>query len=59
MHNAPRVVDFLRNGGTLNDLLASRGILAKRHRARPNLVLLKYNQIESPMGDPMVQDAPP
>lgn len=56
MHNAPRVVDFLRNGGTLNDLLTSRGILAKRHRSRPNLVLLKYNQIESPMGDPMVQE---
>ena len=56
MENAPRVVRFLRDGGTLADLLTSRGILAKRHNQHENLVLLKYNQIESPMADPMVQE---
>lgn len=53
---APKVVTFLRTEGTLADLLTSRGIIAKRHREHPNLVLLKYNQIESPMGDPLVQE---
>jgi len=52
----PHVVRFLRSGGTLNDLLTSRGIVAKRHRKHDNVVLLKYNQIESPMGDPIVQE---
>lgn len=55
MHT-PNVVRFLREGGTLNDLLTSRGITAKRHGAHANLVLLKYNQIESPMADPIVQE---
>lgn len=52
----PFVVTFLRSGGTLTDLLTTRGITAKRHGQHPNLVLLKYNQIESPMGDPIVQE---
>ena len=52
----PNVVAFLRGGGTLNDLLTTRGITAKRHGEHPSLVLLKYNQIESPMGDPIVQE---
>lgn len=52
----PKVVEFLRNGGTLADLLTSRGITAKRHGAHPNLVLLKYNQIKSPMSDAIVQE---
>lgn len=54
--NLPHIVQFLRAGGTLNDLLISRGITTKRHRQYENLVLLKYNQIESPMSDPLVQE---
>ena len=54
--NTPLVVRFLRDGGTLADLLTSRGITTKRHGAHGNLVLLKYNQIESPMADPLVQE---
>lgn len=52
----PLVVQYLRSGGTLADLLATRGINAKRHNQYDNLVLLKYDQIESPMGDPIVQE---
>ena len=50
------VQQFLQNGGTLADLESRYGIDAKRHGKYPNLVLLKYNQIESPMGEPIVQE---
>lgn len=46
---------FLRNGGTLDQLQAQYHLLIKRGTKHPNLVLLKYHQIESPMGDPLVQ----
>ncbi len=52
----PLVVKFLRDGGTLNDLLTTRGINSKRHKRYSNLVLLKYDQTESPMGDPIVRE---
>jgi len=54
--NAPLVVQFLRNGGTLADLASKLGITSKRHSKYPNLVLLKYDQLESPMGDPIVRE---
>ena len=54
--NAPLVVQFLRSGGTIADLASTRGITSKRHNKYSNLVLLKYNQIESPMGDPIVRE---
>lgn len=50
------VQKYLRDGGSLEDLATLLGITAKRHNAHHNLVLLKYNQIESPMGDPIVQE---
>lgn len=56
LQNPPNVVRFLRDGGTLDSLLTSRGITAKRHGAHPNVVLLKYNQIASPMLDPLVRE---
>lgn len=56
LQNLPNVVRFLRDGGTLDNLLTTRGIIAKRHGQHSNLVLLKYNQIASPMEDPMVQE---
>lgn len=56
LETLPLVVRFLRDGGTLDNLLTTRGILAKRHRRHENLVLLKYNQIASPMEDPIVQE---
>lgn len=46
---------FLRNGGTLSDLESKYAIKHNRHEQHPNLVQLKYNQIESPMGEPLVR----
>lgn len=48
------VQKFLRDGGTLANLQASYAIKAKRHGEYPNLVLLKYDQIESPFSEPIV-----
>lgn len=47
---------FLREGGTLEDLRTRYGVEAKRHLTFPNLVQLKYNQIASPMAEPIVQE---
>lgn len=51
------IQDFLRNGGTLNELHARYAIDATRHKTYPNLVLLKYNQLESPFAEKIVQEA--
>lgn len=48
------VCDFIREHG-LEALQERTSVKAVRHETHPNLVLLKYNQIESPMGDPLVQ----
>lgn len=50
------IQEYLRNGGTLEELSTTLGITAKRHNKYNNLVLFKYNQIESPMGNPIVQE---
>jgi hypothetical protein len=51
---------FLRDSGTTEaklDFLKSRyGITARRHKEHPQLVLLKYNQIESPFAEPLVRE---
>lgn len=47
---------FLLNGGTLADLTSRYGIEVRRHGTIPNLVQLKYNQIKSPMHEPIVQE---
>lgn len=54
--NAPAVVDFLRSGGTLEELAARYFIKAARHKGRPNLILLKYDQINSPFAEPIVRE---
>ncbi len=38
------------------DLTAKYGIAVRRHPRYNNLVLFKYSQIESPMGEPIVQE---
>jgi hypothetical protein len=48
------VQEYLRQHG-LEALQAQYAIKAKRHTQYPNLVLLKYSQIDSPMGEPIVQ----
>lgn len=47
--------EFLRAGGTLEQLLDKYGIKAKRHGTYTNLVMLKYDQINSPMEEKIVQ----
>lgn len=56
MNLTPEVSYYLRNGGTLDQLLKDYAIKATRHKQYPNLVLLKYNQIDSPMQHRLVQE---
>jgi len=49
-----RVDEFLRRDG-LERLVERTKVKTVRHPRYPNLVLLKYNMIESPMADPLVQ----
>lgn len=51
-----QIQEYLRKGGTLEELSTTLGITAKRHNKYNNLVLFKYNQIESPMANPIVQE---
>ncbi len=48
-------VRFLREHG-LDAIVEKFSLLNKRHTRYPNLVLLKYNQIESPMGERISQE---
>ncbi len=50
------VQEFLRTGGTLAALAEQYAIKAVRHKAYPNLVLLKYSQIASDMSLRVVQE---
>jgi hypothetical protein len=47
--------EFLRNGGTLQDLKDRYGIAARIDETE-GLVCLNYSMIESPMGEPIVQE---
>lgn len=51
----PLLVQQYLAAHTLADLQSAYGITAKRHGEYPNLVFLKYNQITSPLGEPIVQ----
>lgn len=48
---------FLRNGGTISELKERYAIDATRHKLYQNLILLKYNQLESPFHEKIVQEA--
>lgn len=50
------VQKMLRTGTTLDDLASSLFIKSRRHKDHQNLVLLKYDQIQSPMANPVVQE---
>lgn len=50
------VQKFLRSGGTLEDLTNKFAISVSRHPKYNNLVLLKYDQIESPFAEEIVRD---
>lgn len=51
-----QVQKFLREGASLDDLKARYAIVATRHKTYPNLVLLKYDQLESPFAEEIVQE---
>jgi hypothetical protein len=48
-------VQYLRSGKSLADLEAQYAIKHRRHSRHPNLVLLKYNQVFSPMAETIVR----
>lgn len=50
------VQEFLCGGGSLQELENKLAIKHKRHNKYPHILSLKYNQIDSPMGDPIVQE---
>lgn len=50
------LIDYIQRHG-LQNLCDTYHIKAKRHAVHTNLVLLKYDQIESPMGERIVQQA--
>lgn len=56
MHPPLLIQAALRSGTTLDDLATEYGIKARRHGEIPNLVLLKYDQIASPMASPLVRE---
>lgn len=47
---------YLRSGKTLEDLTNDYGVKNRRHSKYPNLVCLKYDMINSPMGEEIVQE---
>lgn len=49
------IQDYLRSGGTLEDLASTRLVKARRHGRYDNLVLLKYG-IEADFHDPLVRE---
>lgn len=49
------VQDYLREKG-IDSLVAEFAIDVRRHQQYPNLVLFKYSMIDSPMGNPVVQE---
>ncbi|HEV8658923.1 MAG TPA: RNA ligase [Thermoanaerobaculia bacterium] len=46
----------LRAGVTYEELLAKYAIKHRRHGAHPNLVLLKYHQVDSPFAEKLVRE---
>src|SRR5580704_18173365 len=47
---------FLRSSNSIEDLESKFAIAAKRHNTYPNLVLFKYNQIDSPFSEQIVRE---
>lgn len=48
---------YLHNGGSLKELTAKYAIAVKQDVEYPNLYLFKYSQIDSPMGESIVQES--
>lgn len=50
------IQSFLRAGGTFAELTERFAIKHRRHGLHPELVLFKYDQIESPFAEPLVRE---
>lgn len=50
------IQSFLREGGTPESLLDKYKVTSSRHDKYNNLVLFKYDMVDSPMGEPIVQE---
>jgi hypothetical protein len=50
-----KIQEFLRSG-SIGDLGIKYGIKSRSHTSHPNLISFKYGQIDSPLGDPLVQE---
>lgn len=50
------IQSYLRNESTLATLLDKYAIKARRHQQFPNLICLKYSQIDSPFAEPIVRE---
>lgn len=57
MQNLTQLQEFLLAGNAPTDLEARYRVSHRRHLIYPNLILFKYSQIDSPMGEPIVQQA--
>lgn len=51
-----KTIEFLKSGGTIEQLHEQYKIKARAHSEHPNLMLFKYDQIESPMAADIVQE---
>lgn len=51
------ITTYLRNGGTIESIQEQYKLFVSRHQEFPNLVLFKYNQLESPMTEKICQEA--
>jgi len=57
MHNELKLQSYLRSGLAPESLKEAYGINVRRHKDYSNLVLFKYSQIDSPMGERIVQES--
>lgn len=57
MYQELELQKYLRKGNTPESLKEAFGINIRRHKDYSNLVLFKYSQIESPMGERIVQES--
>lgn len=49
------IQEALRSGRTIPDLIEEYKLITKVGQVHPNLIQFRYDQLESPMGDPLVQ----
>lgn len=51
-----KLIEYFKSGGTTEGLTEKYAIKVKTHPGYPNLKMFNYDQLDSPMGDPLVQE---